>query len=160
MIKKLLFPAVGHCLKLYWKIFKPRTYGVKAIILHPHNEHCCLMVQHNYGNTQAWNLPGGGYNPKKETGEEAIAREINEELGIDCTRVDELGQYYTEAQNKKDTVSIFVVTPASISFNQNSEIKDTDWRSLNELTDEHYYRIVRHAARLYQNKFMHLTSKT
>jgi 8-oxo-dGTP pyrophosphatase MutT (NUDIX family) len=155
MIKKLAFSVVGRCLNLYWKIFRPKTYGVKAIILHPQQKHCCLVVQHTYGNTEAWNLPGGGYSPKKEAEQEAIAREIKEEVGVDCQQVDKLGEYYTEAQSKRDTVSIFVVTPASINFNLNSEIKNTDWRNIDELTNNSYYKIVRHAAQLYQKKFMH-----
>jgi len=59
---KLVFPLA----KIYWRILKPKTFGVKAIIVHPENSEQILLIQNSYGSKKIWNLPGGGYNPKKE----------------------------------------------------------------------------------------------
>lgn len=136
-------------LGLYWRILKPRTFGVKGVILNPENRNQLLLVHHSYGAQDRWNLPGGGYNPKRETPEEAIRRELREELSFDCKAVDVLGDYYTDAQGKRDTVTILLCKPLSLEFRLNNELIATKWVALSEIqSSQNYYRVVRRAVEL------------
>ena len=113
--------VVSFVLHLYWRLFRPKSFGVKAIIMHPDNPDLCLVVQHNYGNQFAWNLPGGGYQPAHESPEQAIIRELREELGVVATVKLRLDDYYTDAQGKRDTVSLFICTTDTLAFSLNHE---------------------------------------
>jgi 8-oxo-dGTP diphosphatase len=135
-------------LSIYWRLLKPRTFGVKGVILHPDNRQL-LLVQHSYGQSGKWNLPGGGYNPKRESSEVAIRRELGEELSLECKSVQVLGEYFTDAQGKQDTVTIFLCEPSSLQFKLNSELCSTQWVNIAEITSgKDYYRVFRRAAEL------------
>jgi 8-oxo-dGTP diphosphatase len=97
---------ISPVLHLYWRTFRPRTYGVRALILHPDTSDRILLVRHTYGDRMLWNLPGGGFNPKKEIAMQAAIREIKEELGADLINPIEICSYYTDAQGKCDTVTV------------------------------------------------------
>ena len=56
--------------KIYWRIFKPVTFGVKAIILCD-NE---VLLVKNVSESK-WHLPGGGIY-KSESSYEAVRREV------------------------------------------------------------------------------------
>ncbi len=115
-------------LNAYWRIFRPKTYGVKVLIVHPQDPHKILLVLHSYGDTTLWNIPGGGYNPRKETPATAAAREVREELGVELSAVQSIGQYYTEAQGKRDTVELFVgVMTDSDAITANEELHQWEW---------------------------------
>ena len=80
---RLAVPIISKVLQTYWKVVKPRTYGVKALILHPSDPGSCVMIRHSYADRERWGLPGGGYRPRRESAENAVRRECMEELGID-----------------------------------------------------------------------------
>src|SRR5580765_3762409 len=66
---------------LRWFVTRPRTLGVRAIVLSPDGR--IVMVRHSY--VRGWYLPGGG----REAGEDpqaAILRELREEIGLDDHR--------------------------------------------------------------------------
>jgi 8-oxo-dGTP pyrophosphatase MutT (NUDIX family) len=73
-VYKFIYPF----LKLYWFIFRPKTRGVICLILSGDD---LLLIRQTYGRS-AWTLSGGGFK-KNETKEEAIKREVKEELGLD-----------------------------------------------------------------------------
>jgi 8-oxo-dGTP diphosphatase len=134
--------------KLYWRLFRPKSYGVKAAILHPLDPSLVLLVRHSY-DSGAWNLPGGGYNPKRETPERSIARELMEELATRCRSYVYLGEYFTESEGKRDTVTLFACTPVTAQFTTDNEIAEIKWVPFSDLAqDNSYYRVVRTTARL------------
>lgn len=117
--KKLFSTTVLKCthplFRIYWKFFRPRTNGVKVAIRHPDGQ--LLLIRHTYGST-TWNLPGGGFKPRKETPEEAATREIHEELQISIRGTRELFVYESRAEGKKDRVvclEAYADTPPSTS---------------------------------------------
>lgn len=137
-------------LRLYWRIFKPRTYGVKGLVWHPDESGRVLLVRHAYGATHEWNLPGGGYRPRRELAEQALRRELKEELALECDDVAVLGEHRTNYEGKQDAVSIFLCRPRTSDINPNREILEFAWVPLAELAgNKQYYRVVRRAAELY-----------
>lgn len=69
---------LAHVLrKLWWKIAKPQTLGVKVLVRNARGE--ILLVKPVYAST--WQIPGGGVE-RYEHPADASAREIREETGI------------------------------------------------------------------------------
>lgn len=132
----------------YWKIFKPKTYGVKVLIFNPENNDEILIVRHSYGNKSLWNLPGGGYNPKKESAKQAAIREVREELDILITELHDLATYYTDTEGKRDTVIIFTGQIPNKNPSLNKELLEYAWRNKNDIIDNtEVARIARYAVR-------------
>jgi len=92
--------------KIYWKIRRPLTLGVVAIILD--QEHKVLLVEHSY--QTGWRMPGGGVR-KGESVCAALQRELKEELGIICKPKagDYLGTFYNPVDGKHDHVTLFLI---------------------------------------------------
>lgn len=117
-------PAV----KIYWRIVKPESFGVKVLLVHPTEKNKVLLVRHSYGNKLLWNIPGGGYNPNKEAAEKAAQREIYEELGVEVKQLQQLGEYLTTKEGKQDTVIMFKGTIENIAvLKPNPEIIELEW---------------------------------
>lgn len=122
-----------HLVNIYWKVFRPKTFGVKGIVPYPDDDRQILLIRNTYGNTMLWNLPGGGYQPKRESPERAIEREIREELSITPDSTEQMGEYQTGAEGKRDTVTIFLCRITSDRARGNSEIAEIRWVSLDKL---------------------------
>lgn len=127
-IKQLFYAALMPFVKIYWRVFQPKSFGVKVLITHPTETSKVLLVRHSYGNTSLWNIPGGGYNPKNESAETAAKREIFEELGVEVIQLSLLGEYLTSKEGKQDTVMMFSGTIESVdTVKTNPEISELDW---------------------------------
>lgn len=138
------------CAKIYWRLRKPHTFGVKAVIRADGQDDSLLLVRHTYGNTSLWNLPGGGYNPKRETPIDAIRREIEEELGVTPVGVRELGVYKTGGEGKVDTVRIFEAKIDDLSgmARASGELSEVAWVPMDAVFDrKDIARIVRTGVR-------------
>ncbi|MEM9775501.1 MAG: NUDIX domain-containing protein [Chloroflexota bacterium] len=135
-------------LRLYWRVFKPKTFGVKVIVQHPESEKI-LLAQHSYGNLNIWHLPGGGYNPKRESAVDAARREVFEELGVELVDLTFLADYQTSAEGKQDTVSIFTAVANSVELALSNEIKSAKWFDPSGIPTEQIYKITRFALDLY-----------
>lgn len=123
--------VVDKALKKYWKVFKPNTFGVKALILHPSDPGLCVMIRHSYGDQERWGLPGGGYRPRRESAEGAIRRECMEELGLEFSpAVDVLEELVTELEGKRDHLTIFKATALSAQLRPNREVSEARWTPL------------------------------
>jgi len=153
-VKHLCFRLAYHAAKVYWRILKPKTYGVKVVLTQGSGpEAKVLLVQHSYGAKNSWNLPGGGYKPEKEAPEAAARRELREELGFPVAALVEIGSYHTQAQGKRDTVTIYQsvvswgepdIAPAS------PEIESVRWVTIRDIREKTLCtaRIVREAVRM------------
>jgi len=125
---------IGQAARLYWFVRRPRTLGVRAIVLDP-NSHIAL-VRHTY--TAAWYLPGGGVK-KGESCEAALRRELREEIAVADGKVERLlGVYHSRRQSKDDHILVFVVrleadTAASLRVADPMEIEEAAWFSLDAL---------------------------
>lgn len=86
-LRRLGFRVAYRLLQVYWFTFRPRTRGVKMLLLA--DDHV-LFVRHSYGNRDKWELPGGGRKPG-ESAEQAATRETREETGVDVHEWTHLG---------------------------------------------------------------------
>lgn len=104
MIKQLLKIAQPFR-QFYWWFVRPETRGVRAILVSSNGN--ILLVRHKY--QEGWFLPGGKISGK-ENDEDALRRELREELGVDIvSRPEKLGEYTNTYEYKKDTIVVFVV---------------------------------------------------
>jgi len=135
-IKQTFFKLIMPVVKLYWQVFKPESHGARVLIIHPKETGKVLLVRHSYGNTALWNIPGGGYNPKKESAETAATREVFEELGVTVTDLQKLGDYHTSGEGKRDTVTMFSGTLEDIEgIRLNPEISELSWVDTHTIPD-------------------------
>jgi ADP-ribose pyrophosphatase YjhB (NUDIX family) len=115
--------------RLYWFAFRPRTQGVKCVIVH---EGRWLMIRNSYGRGH-WTFPGGGIN-RGERPRDAAVREVAEEVGIDLADVAPIGTYFTRQQYKRDTVHCFTATVGSADHViDEAEIAEARWVVPDEL---------------------------
>lgn len=125
--KYILYPLA----RIYWKIFSPKTRGARALII---SENSILLVKNL--NVPYWVIPGGGIN-KKESPEDCIKRELNEELGLENLGIDyKLGEYKSSKEGKRDEIHIFIIKLSSKNFNKKWEIENASWFDLNNLPKE------------------------
>ncbi|MBO3736710.1 NUDIX hydrolase [Actinoplanes flavus] len=127
-IPRFAVHVISKALQTYWKVCKPRTFGVKALILHPADPGLCVMIRHSYTDQERWGLPGGGYRPRRESAEDAVRRECMEELGVEfAAAVDVLKEVATELEGKRDHLTIFRGTALSAELRTNEEVAEARW---------------------------------
>jgi 8-oxo-dGTP diphosphatase len=120
--------VAGRCLRTWWKIRKPATFGVKVLLIHPDDPARCLIVRHSYSDSARWGLPGGGYRPGRETPEQAGVREVSEELALTVNEVPTVLEIVcTTLEGKRDSLTIVQATPVSASFVRSPEIAEARW---------------------------------
>ncbi|WP_198676386.1 NUDIX domain-containing protein [Kribbella monticola] len=122
---------LGHRgIRLWWRLRKPTTFGVKALLIHPDDPGRCLVVRHSYADQEWWALPGGGYNPKRETAEGAAIREVAEELSLSITEQPVVLQTLTTTrEGKVDNLTIVLARPTSDHFELSPELTEARWVS-------------------------------
>ncbi|MGZ0148764.1 NUDIX domain-containing protein [Kribbella sp. WER1] len=135
-VPAILLRAGSPFLQLWWRIRKPTTFGVKALLRLPDGRF--LVVRHSYADTRRWALPGGGYKPARETPAEAAAREVHEELGLTIRPAEfrVLDTTVTTLEGKRDTLTILTALSVSSETTLSSEIAEARWvKDLQELGD-------------------------
>ncbi len=130
----LLVKPVYLLRRIFWKIFKPVTIGVRLLLLTNNN---VLLVKHSYNNQ--WYLPGGKIKARENI-EEALHREIREELGINIEKekINILGIYSNFQEYKKDSIIVFVIKEKSKNeiHLRNLEIRDARYFSIKNLPSD------------------------
>jgi 8-oxo-dGTP pyrophosphatase MutT (NUDIX family) len=134
----IFYKLIHSFLKIYWFIFRPKTRGVICLILSGDE---LLLIRHTYGHSE-WTLSGGGLK-KNESKEEAVKREVKEELGLDITP-EYIGEFTHHPDYKIDTVSCFVARIEKIEPKiDHLEIKDAKWWHIDNLPEDHSLNLQR-----------------
>ncbi len=90
---------------LYFRIARPMTLGVRAIVLD--NQNRVLLVRHSY--VPGWHFPGGGVEPG-ETLHDALTKELREEAMIGFTAEPQLhGIFYNNRYSRRDHIAVYVL---------------------------------------------------
>ncbi len=86
---KLLFFFYSPFILIYWFVFRPKSVGVKCVV---RNAEKVALIKTSYGK-KLWTLPGGDVK-RGESLEEAIIREVREEMGIEIINLKKHGSIY------------------------------------------------------------------
>jgi ADP-ribose pyrophosphatase YjhB (NUDIX family) len=100
---QLAYVCAYQMMRAYWTVRRPTTHGALVTLW---NEGQVLLVRNSY--VPYYSLPGG-YIHAGESGSEAAARELGEEVGL-TTRPEQLSLVHEEThpwQGKQDHVQIF-----------------------------------------------------
>lgn len=134
-IKNIIYGTVLFFAKLYWQIFKPKTYGARVLLV---NNNQVFLVRPRGGNY--WNLPGGGIK-KHENPELAGIRELYEETGLQIKNTDYLlGTYVSKDEGKHDTIYVYIKNVdekflENTKINLEIELQDARWFDGNNLPE-------------------------
>lgn len=74
---RVVLKSLHRMLKLKWFLRRPRTFGAHAVALTPAGK--IVLVKLRYA--KGWRVPGGG-RKKDEKPEDAVLRELREEIGM------------------------------------------------------------------------------
>lgn len=116
---------IGKAARIYWRLTKPRTIGVRAVLLD--SEDRVALVRHTY--TDQWYLPGGGVK-KGESMEAALLRELEEEVAVTNPQIERvLGVYHSRREAKDDHIVIFAVRTGD---SESEALEETDLAEIEE----------------------------
>jgi ADP-ribose pyrophosphatase YjhB (NUDIX family) len=100
-------PAVDLLFRLRRAILKHlrlRTRGVKAMLFDDSGR--ILLIRNSYGRSDLWVLPGGGIRPW-ESPEQAVRREVKEEVGCGIDGLAFVSRHASRAEGKRDMIHLF-----------------------------------------------------
>lgn len=113
--------------RLGWAVARPLTLGVRALLI---SDGKVVLVRHTY--QDGWYLPGGRVE-RHETLEEALRRELAEEIGASIDDPKLFGVYTNFCEHKSDHVVVFYASDYSLGQPRKMEIADLDSFPLNDL---------------------------
>jgi ADP-ribose pyrophosphatase YjhB (NUDIX family) len=131
--ERLGFRAAHAVLRVWWFVRRPHVHGVKAVLRPADGSDAVLLVRHSYGERRVWQLPGGGL-ASREDAAAAIAREIDEELGLELRELRALGDVLARGFHKEVTLHCFTarVDPGALRVRW-GELEEVRWASPDDL---------------------------
>ena len=131
-LKPLVYKYGYEILRVYWFLFRPKTSGVRCVVL---NKDKILLVRHTYG-SHLWTTVGGGIKANEDL-EQAVRREVKEEVGLELGVVKKVGEVQYEEEYKKDTVHVFLSDTLNTDLQpDNAEIVEASWFPVDELPED------------------------
>lgn len=102
-LHRALMP-LAHRLRHHWRRWRARPIaGVSVIVTNLGGD--VLLLKHSYG-ADVWSLPGGGLG-RGEDPLDAARREVREELGMELTRLEQVGTLEEVLSGSPHTAHIF-----------------------------------------------------
>ncbi|MBV8976575.1 MAG: NUDIX domain-containing protein [Alphaproteobacteria bacterium] len=119
----LLLGRLGLSLKIAAQaLLSPVAYAACALIV---REGRVLLVRHSY--VQGWLLPGGGVG-RGEPAEEAVLREMREEIGLlSCAAPRQFGLYTRKSGWATNVIVLFQIDDAQFKFVPNFEVRAVEF---------------------------------
>ncbi len=128
-VRRMGYRLAYSVLRVYWFVVRPRSHGVKCVLTDAGR---VLLVRHTYG-PRAWELPGGAVK-RREPPEDAVRREIEEELGLALEDVVSLGSFAARMDRRRDIIHCFMAEiDRSKLVLDPVEIKRAEWFARDEL---------------------------
>jgi ADP-ribose pyrophosphatase YjhB (NUDIX family) len=129
----MIEPAVTPIFRVYWRVSRGATLGVRGIATDPDGR--VLLIRHTY--RAGWFLPGGGVE-SGETAVLAVTREMAEEGGVLAVSTPRLiGLYANHAAFKNDHVAVFRLEAwENCAALENGEIAERGFFALDALPDD------------------------
>ena len=150
--RRRVFRVGYFALQGWWHIRRPHTSGVKVVLRRGDD---VLLVRHTYGRRAEWDLPGGFINDG-EVPQDAVLRELEEEVGVRAQRPVALGAILLRSSGRRDTVHCFAADAdgdgASIEVDE-GEIAQARWFARDALPSETTAYTRRMVARAYWDLF-------
>ncbi len=121
--KATLYKIGYPVLQAYWFLRRPTTEGVRCVVT---LENKILLIKHTYGSPLLTTV-GGGIK-MGESLEQAVIREVKEEVGLSLKNIKQLGSIKYNGEFKKDTIHVFFANAneGEITIDLN-EIKEAGW---------------------------------
>ena len=149
--RRRVFRVGYFALQGWWLLRRPHTAGVKVVVRRGED---VLLVRHTYGRRAEWDLPGGFINDG-EAPQDAVLRELSEEVGLQAQRPVALGAILLRSSGRRDTVHCFAADAAdgaAIDVDE-GEIAQARWFAHHELPSETTPYTRRMVARAYWEMF-------
>lgn len=112
--------ALHGALRLGWFVRRPRTFGAHALAITPGGRIVLVKLRYAPG----WRLPGGGRR-EGESPEEAVLRELREEIGL--TRygsIERACELEEQADFKRDLAALLIVRGVEYRPRWSWEVED------------------------------------
>src|SRR5262249_40816793 len=106
------------------------TVTVGAVVIDSRKR--VLLLHHRFRPGSGWGIPGGFIHPQEQP-EEAIRREMREEIGLEIESASIA--FVRTLQKYRQVEIIFYCIPKGIPLPQGFEIKRAEWFDLNSLPD-------------------------
>ena len=125
MKRFLISPLPRRALHTWFRLRRGLTLGVRGLVRDAQGR--VLLIRHTY--SRGWHFPGGGVE-RREAAEEALARELAEEAGIELAGKPHLfGIYSNEDQFAGDHILLFII----------GSYRQLDWRPTREIADARFF---------------------
>lgn len=112
-------------------IFRKEILGVKAVVINNRNDEV-LLVKHSYKGRNKWYLPGGGV-WYKERPDNAIKRELGEEVGLKIKDIKLVG-IYRGRNNSLTFLFVSNIDPDLVNLNPKQfEIEEASFFNVKKL---------------------------
>jgi ADP-ribose pyrophosphatase YjhB (NUDIX family) len=150
--RRRVFRVGYFAMQGWWLLRRPRTSGVKVVLRRGDD---VLLVRHTYGRRGEWDLPGGFIN-NDEAPQDAVLRELSEEVGLRAQRPVALGAILLRSSGRRDTVHCFAAdaqdggAPLAVDA---GEIAQARWFAHDALPSETTPYTRRMVARAYWEMF-------
>lgn len=116
-------------MKLYWFFRRPTTVGVRCIVTYGNQ---ILLIKHTYS-SHLLTTVGGGIK-RGENLEQAVIREVKEEVGLSLQNLKKVGVLFHEKEFKKDTIHVFSASAKGIELRIDpNEISEASWFDMSDL---------------------------
>jgi len=100
-------------------IWAPTAMGVAGAVIDERGR--ILLVKHSY--SPGWRLPGGGVD-RGEPPQDAVLRELREEVGLTGGTAEFFGLYVRKAGWVTAVIALYRIQGAEVNFRPNLEIKE------------------------------------
>ena len=114
---KFLIRYIYQASRMLWLILKPSSTGVRLLLV---RDEKVLLIKHVY--EPYWYLPGGAVE-QRETLDEAVRREAQEEVGATLYQLELFGAYTGFEQGKSNHVVVFLSQDFDFTCEGDDEIE-------------------------------------